>query len=140
MVTFIENIQAELLFNSYRHKYNEDEQNSGTRWFTSINSHLEITETKRDDLESLGYIFFFLIEGNLPWENEKSSTTTLSMKQQIPPAKMCGKCPIEFIMFLNYSRGLRFDEVPDYDYLRRLFRDLAKKHGIVYDWKFDWLK
>ena len=108
--------------------------------FWSINSHLEITETKRDDLESLGYIFFFLIEGNLPWENEKSSTTTLSMKQQIPPAKMCGKCPIEFIMFLNYSRGLRFDEVPDYDYLRRLFRDLAKKHGIVYDWKFDWLK
>ena len=140
MVACCENIQAELLFNSYRHKYNEDEKNSGTRWFTSINSHLAITETKRDDLESLGYIFFFFLEGSLPWRNEKSWTKTLNMKKEIPPAKMCGSCPIEFIMFLNYSRGLRFDEVPDYDYLRRLFRDLAKKHGIVYDWKFDWLK
>ena len=101
---------------------------------------MEITETRRDDLESLGYIFFFFIEGNLPWTNQKSWTTTLRMKKQIPPSKMCRKCPIEFIMFLNYSRGLRFDEVPDYDYLRRLFRDHAKKHGIVYDWKFDWLK
>ena len=141
MVAFVDNIQAKLLFNSYRHKYNEDEKNSGTRWFTSINSHLAITATKRDDLESLGYIFFFFfLEGNLPWRNEKSWIETLRMKKEIPPAKMCESCPIEFIMFLNYSRGLRFDEVPDYDYLRRLFRDLAKKHGIVYDWKFDWLK
>ena len=62
------------------------------------------------------------------------------MKKQIPVEKMCDGCPIEFIMFLNYSRGLRFDELPDYNYLRKLFRDLAKKQGIEYDWKFDWLK
>ena len=62
------------------------------------------------------------------------------MKKQIPVEKMCDECPTEFTMFLNYSRGLRFDEMPDYEYLRKMFRDLAKKHGIEYDWKFDWLK
>ena len=78
-----------------------------------------------------------------PWEqpvNDNSWITTLQMKRQIPVEEMCDGCPIEFIMFLNYSRGLRFDELPDYNYLRKLFRDLAKKQGIEYDWKFDWLK
>ena len=104
---------------------------------------MEISESRRDDLESLGYIFFYLMKGALPWANkryDKSWSKTLQMKKQTSPEKMCDGCPIEFIMFLNYSRGLRFDELPDYNYLRKLFRDLAKKHGIEYDWKFDWLK
>ena len=41
-------------------------------------------------------------------------------------------------MYLNYCKGLRFEEDPDYDYLRRLFRNLAKKNEIEYDWIFDW--
>ena len=52
--------------------------------------------------------------------------------------KLCNGCPIEFSMFLNYCKGLRFEEDPDYDYLRKLFRNLAKKKKIEYDWKFDW--
>ena len=52
--------------------------------------------------------------------------------------KLCNGCPIEFSMFLNYCKGLRFEEDPDYDYLRRLFRNLAKKKKIEYDWIFDW--
>ena len=83
------------------------------------------------------------MKNNLPWalpRDHNSWNITLQMKKQIPVEKMCDGCPIEFIMFLNYSRGLRFDEVPDYEYLRKIFRDLSKKHGIEYDWKFDWLK
>ena len=83
------------------------------------------------------------MKGTLPWANKRYDTSwskTLQMKKQTSPEKMCDGCPIEFIMFLNYSRGLRFDELPDYNYLRKLFRDLARKHGIEYDWKFDWLK
>ena len=30
--------------------------------------------------------------------------------------------PAEFAMYLNYCRGLRFEEAPDYMYLRQLFR------------------
>jgi len=41
-------------------------------------------------------------------------------------------------MYLNYVRGLRFDDKPDYGYLRRLFRDLFVREGFQYDYVFDW--
>jgi len=41
-------------------------------------------------------------------------------------------------MFLNYCRGLRFDEAPDYMYLRQLFRILFRTLNHQYDYVFDW--
>jgi casein kinase I family protein HRR25 len=55
-----------------------------------------------------------------------------------PPEVLCRGFPIEFAMFLNYSRNLRYDEDPDYAYLRKLFRDLMEREGIAYDYMFDW--
>lgn len=46
--------------------------------------------------------------------------------------------PAEFTMYLNYSRGLRFDESPDYLYLRQLFRVLFRTLNHNYDYVFDW--
>ena len=46
--------------------------------------------------------------------------------------------PAEFAMYLNYSRGLRFDENPDYMYLRQLFRILFRTLNHTYDYVFDW--
>jgi hypothetical protein len=39
---------------------------------------------------------------------------------------------------LNYCRALRFDDKPDYAYLRRLFRDLFFRQGYAADYRFDW--
>ena len=39
---------------------------------------------------------------------------------------LCKGFPSEFSMYLNYCRGLRFDEAPDYMYLRQLFRILFR--------------
>ena len=41
-------------------------------------------------------------------------------------------------MYLNYCRGLRFDEMPDYMYLRQLFRILFRTLNHQYDYVFDW--
>ena len=41
-------------------------------------------------------------------------------------------------MYLNYCRGLRFEEPPDYMYLRQLFRILFKTLNHQYDFVFDW--
>ena len=41
-------------------------------------------------------------------------------------------------MYLNYIRSLRFDDRPDYSYLRKLFRDLFVREGYAYDYVFDW--
>ena len=46
--------------------------------------------------------------------------------------------PSEFVTYLNYCKSLRFDETPDYSYLRKLFRDLFIREGYVYDDVFDW--
>ena len=84
------------------------------------------------------------VKGSLPWQyiqeknDRKREEKTLTLKQQTATKKLCDGCPIEFSMFLNYCKGLRFEEDPDYDYLRRLFRNLAKKNKIEYDWIFDW--
>ena len=46
--------------------------------------------------------------------------------------------PNEFATYLNYCRALRFDDKPDYAYLRRLFRDLFFRQGYAADYRFDW--
>ena len=49
-----------------------------------------------------------------------------------PPA------PAEFSTYLNFCRSLRFDDKPDYSYLRQLFRNLFHRQGFSYDYVFDW--
>lgn len=44
----------------------------------------------------------------------------------------------EFATYLNYCRSLRFDDKPDYSYLRQLFRSLFHRQGFTYDYVFDW--
>ena len=44
----------------------------------------------------------------------------------------------EFATYLNFCRSLRFDDKPDYSYLRQLFRNLFHRHGFTYDYVFDW--
>lgn len=49
-------------------------------------------------------------------------------------------CPLlaEFATYLNFCRSLRFDDKPDYSYLRQLFRNLFHRQGFSYDYVFDW--
>lgn len=46
--------------------------------------------------------------------------------------------PNEFVQYLNYVRSLRFEEMPNYAYLRSIFRDLFIRGGFQYDYIFDW--
>ena len=51
---------------------------------------------------------------------------------------LCQRFPAEFTMYLNYCRGLRFEETPDYMYLRQLFRILFRTLNHQFDYTFDW--
>lgn len=47
--------------------------------------------------------------------------------------------PEEFNTYLNYCRSLKFEEKPDYTYLRKLFKDLLQKNGHDIDYNYDWV-
>jgi hypothetical protein len=47
--------------------------------------------------------------------------------------------PEEFSLYLNYCRNLKFEEKPDYGYLRKLFKDLFNRSGFENDYNYDWV-
>ena len=124
--------------------YREDKSLTGTARYASINAHLGIEQSRRDDMESLGYVFMYFLRGSLPWQglkagNKKQKYDKISEKKMSTPVEaLCKGFPAEFAMYLNYCRGLRFEEAPDYMYLRQLFRILCRTLNHSYDYIFDW--
>lgn len=108
--------------------YREDKNLTGTARYASINAHLGIEQSRRDDMESLGYVMMYFNRGVLPWQGMKANTKQakyekISEKKMSTPIEvLCKGSPAEFSMYLNYCRSLRFEEQPDYMYLRQLFR------------------
>lgn len=41
--------------------------------------------------------------------------------------KICTDCPSEFLDILRYARSLKYAELPDYDYLSTILRNLSVK-------------
>ncbi|KPJ03602.1 Casein kinase I isoform alpha [Papilio xuthus] len=124
--------------------YREDKNLTGTARYASINAHLGIEQSRRDDMESLGYVLMYFNRGSLPWQGLKAITKKqkyerISEKKMSTPVEvLCKGFPAEFAMYLNYCRGLTFDEAPDYMYLRQLFRILFRTMNYQYDYTFDW--
>lgn len=124
--------------------YREDKNLTGTARYASINAHLGIEQSRRDDLESLGHVLIYFINGSLPWQGIKAKTkrqkySRISEKKMSTPVEVLCKClPTEFVMYLNYCRGLRFDEAPNYTYLRQLFRIVFRTLNYKFDFIYDW--
>lgn len=54
----------------------------------------------------------------------------LMMVVMVCPQVLCKGFPLEFVTYFQYCRSLRFDDKPDYSYLRKLFRDLFAREGV----------
>lgn len=117
---------------------------SGTARYASINALRGVEQSRRDDMESLGYIFVYFLKGYLPWmgitENDSNhkNAAILQKKQCITVDELCEGLPHEFAQYLKEVRKLKFSEEPKYSAYRQLFRDLFIKQGYVYDYHYDW--
>ena len=125
--------------------YREGKSLTGTARYTSINTHLGIEQSRRDDLEGLGYVWLYLLKGSLPWQglraHNKKDKYERIMERKIgtPVDTLCRGFPQEFMTYLNYTRALRFEDRPDYSYLKRMLKDLFFRENYQYDFLFDWV-
>ena len=130
------------------YKDNNVSSNGTINIFSSINQHMNIETSRRDDLESLGYMLIYFANKGLPWENNTSTSNTaiteeennnkiLEKKMSIPVEVYCKELPIEFSIYMNYVYSLRFGEKPDYNYLKSLLARLLFSYYIA-KFYFDW--
>ncbi|EJK54238.1 hypothetical protein THAOC_26162 [Thalassiosira oceanica] len=120
---------------------------TGTPRYASINNHLGVEQSRRDDLESIGYVLVYFLKGGLPWQGLKAKSATkkykliMEKKQSITIPALCQGCPSQFAEYLAYCRSLKFEAKPNIAYLRGMFRDLFRSQGYTnnnssLDW--DW--
>ena len=125
--------------------YEEGKGLTGNARYASINTLLGIEQSRRDDIEALGYILVYFMKGNLPWQglkaiNHKEKYEKIKEKKMnISLDTLCQGLPDEFKTFIQYARNLKFEETPDYSYLKRLIKQICEKNKLSFDYnKFDW--
>eukprot|EP01017_Pseudomicrothorax_dubius_P018362 TRINITY_DN2034_c0_g2_i1.p1 TRINITY_DN2034_c0_g2~~TRINITY_DN2034_c0_g2_i1.p1 ORF type:complete len:337 (-),score=68.42 TRINITY_DN2034_c0_g2_i1:155-1165(-) len=117
---------------------------TGTARYASLNTHLGYEQSRRDDIESIAYIMAYFLRGVLPWQNlkvrdkEAKYRMIREKKRSITPDELFKGFPVEFAQFLTYARALRFEDKPDYDFLRGLILRVKEREQIADD-AFDWL-
>ena len=117
---------------------------TGTARFASINTLTGYTQSRRDDLESLGYVIIYIAKGTLPWANIKCDNkdelynTILDIKKKTTPENLCSGLPAQFEEFIKYIRGMSYEQEPNYKYLRNLFLIVLQNLGGKMDFCYDW--
>ena len=85
----------------------------------------------------------YFLRGSLPWQGLRAHNRKekyekiMQCKMETTNSLLCQGLSPEFTTYMNYCRNLRFEERPDYAYLRRTFKDLFIREGHQYDYIFD---
>jgi serine/threonine protein kinase len=125
-------------------KFKEGKLLTGTARYASCNVHRGYEQSRRDDLEALAYLFMYFLRGSLPWMNLKASNLAQKYekirekKLEVTPEEVCHGFPNQFEDYLKYCKELRFDEEPDYKYLRNHFKELFNSLNFKFDHNYDW--
>lgn len=125
--------------------YRDGKSLTGTARYASINTHLGIEQSRRDDLESIGYVLIYFLRGELPWQGLKAKNIKEKyekiMEKKISTSvdTLCKGFPEEILTFIHYTRDLRFDDRPNYNELKKLIKSISEREKIELDYAFDWL-
>ena len=126
--------------------YRDGKDLTGTARYASINTHLGMEQSRRDDIEAIGYMMVYFMKGSLPWQGmvnsnpKKRYDRIKKMKLEIKLTDLCAGLPKETIKFIQYARDMKFEDKPNYNYLRSLLKRMATRINMKMDSsKFDWI-
>lgn len=94
----------------------------GSNTYASINAHNFTELSRRDDLESLGYMLIYFYLGSLEWQQQETPNTKeriIYLKQFITETP---HLPEVLSIYMKYVRSLAFEETPDYTFIINLFK------------------
>jgi serine/threonine protein kinase len=117
---------------------------TGTARYASINAMRGFEQSRRDDLEALGYVLIYFLKGKLPWQGFPAKTQKekldkiMASKMETPVEVLCQGVPFQFANFLIKVKLLGFEDPPEYSEYRKMFRELFVSEGYVYDGGYDW--
>ena len=120
---------------------------TGTSRYASVYALGGNEQSRRDDIESIGYMIIFLMKKKLPWQGIKGSsykecyTKLYLMKKNIKPEELCEGIPKEMIDYIKNVKSLKFEEEPNYQYFKNLFDIILKKNDFNLEKNiFSWVK
>ncbi len=127
-------------------KFTINKKLTGTARYASINALRGCEQSRRDDLEAIGYVLLYFLRGSLPWQGlkmdkkddrykkiyEKKKATTAEELAKGFPSEMCE--------YIKYTRNLDFEAKPDYNYLRGLLKNIMMKNSFEFDYYYDWCR
>ena len=126
--------------------YREGKGLTGTARYVSLFTHYGIEQARRDDIESIAFNLIYFAKGKLPWQGVKTKNKKekhkkiMESKLAYSPDILCSNLPEEFVKLLKYSRKLEFEQEPDYQSIKLMFKNYIVKNGRIMDMEFDWEK
>ncbi|KAF9764832.1 putative casein kinase I like protein [Nosema granulosis] len=118
---------------------------TGTARYASIHTHQGVEQSRRDDLEGIGYCLIYFLNGRLPWQGLRAESkqekydAIRKKKESLKIWELCANLPHEMYMYMFYVRNLGYEDPPNYEYLKELFNGLLRKNGWRHNDEYDWL-
>jgi casein kinase I homolog HRR25 len=122
-----------------------DKNLTGTARFASVNTHQGIEQSRRDDIESLGYMLIYFFRKRLPWQGLRAETKyekyakIRGVKESTSIYELCEDLPNEIYLYMIQAKQLEYEDAPNYEYLISLFESGLRSRGMQDDGLFDWL-
>ena len=120
---------------------------TGTVRFASANALRGGEQSRRDDIESIGYMLVYFLKKKLPWQGVTGKRKMerylkiYKMKKNTSPEDLCSGLFPEMVEYITYAKKLEFEQEPDYNYLRKLFSKMIKRvHNTKDILVFSWIK
>jgi serine/threonine protein kinase len=127
-----------------QYPYIKKKKLTGTARYASIHALEAYEQSRRDDLESVGYVLMYFLRGELPWQGLKVRSKEdrykkiLEKKKETSSEELCRGFPDEFKQYVHYTKNLEYEQNPDYDFLKQLFVNTIKNLNGRMDYIYDW--